>query len=100
MRPPHYDCIPLYTNGAKIGWVGYGMFFEWPSACFQIWVHKSEEPPVEYVSARMSKETKDKLEAIGMREGKPLSMVLREAANQYVQDHYYEREDLCSSLLA
>lgn len=36
LRPPDYDSKPLYTDGQGVGWVGYGMFFEWPSACFQV----------------------------------------------------------------
>jgi len=40
MRPPLYDTVPLYTDGVVYGWVGYGIFFEWPSACFQIFVWK------------------------------------------------------------
>ena len=42
MRPPHYDSKPIYTDGAGMGWVGYGIFFEWPSACFQVFVWKEE----------------------------------------------------------
>jgi hypothetical protein len=40
LRSPHFDSVPVYTDGAGIGWVGYGIFFEWPSACFQIFVWK------------------------------------------------------------
>jgi len=40
MKPPDYDSSPIYTDGVGIGWVGYGMFSEWPSACFQIFDFK------------------------------------------------------------
>lgn len=43
MRPPLFDSIPIYTDGTGYGWVGYGMYFEWPSACFQIFVWKDDE---------------------------------------------------------
>jgi len=44
MRPPHYDRRPLYTDGVGYGWVGYGIFDEWPSACITILVYKSGAP--------------------------------------------------------
>jgi len=40
MKPPDYDSSPIYTDGVGIGWVGYGMFLEWPSACFRIFDFK------------------------------------------------------------
>ena len=43
MRLPNYDRVPIYIDGAGIGWVGYGMFDEWPSASFLIIVFKGEE---------------------------------------------------------
>lgn len=43
LRPPLFDSVPLYHDGVGVGWVGYGMYFEWPSACFNIWVFKNEE---------------------------------------------------------
>lgn len=43
LRPLHYDSKPVYTDGIGIGWVGYGIYFEWPSACFQIFVWKDED---------------------------------------------------------
>lgn len=36
LTPPDFDAHPIYTDGAGIGWVGYGIFWEWPSACFQV----------------------------------------------------------------
>lgn len=36
VEPPDFDRIPLYTDGVGFGWVGYGMFDEWVTACFQI----------------------------------------------------------------
>lgn len=43
LRPPDFDAKPLYHDGTGVGWVGYGMFFDWPSACFQIFVwHEGE----------------------------------------------------------
>lgn len=43
MRPPDYDRKPLYTDGAGLGWVGYGMFDEWPSYSFWVVVWKRED---------------------------------------------------------
>jgi hypothetical protein len=43
LRPPKFDAVPTYHDGQGYGWVGYGMFFEWPSACFQIFVFKHED---------------------------------------------------------
>lgn len=43
LRAPHYDSVPVYADGEGMGWVGYGIFFEWPSACFQIFVWKDED---------------------------------------------------------
>jgi predicted transcriptional regulator len=41
---------------------------------------------MEYITFRISKETKDRLEELAMREGKSLSRIIREAANQYAQN--------------
>lgn len=43
MTPPDFDSKPLYTDGVGFGWTGYGIFFEWPSACFQIFDWKDED---------------------------------------------------------
>lgn len=43
MRPPHFDRKPIYTDGVGMGWVGYGIYDEWPSACFRIFVFKDED---------------------------------------------------------
>ena len=49
MSPPDFDSKPLYNEGRGHGWVGYGMFFEWPSACFQIFDWRGEDQqPTEY----------------------------------------------------
>lgn len=42
MKYPDFDSKPLYTDGVRYGWVGYGIFFEWPSASFQIFVWKDD----------------------------------------------------------
>lgn len=42
LKPPDFDRVPLYTNGVGWGWVGYGMFWEFPSACFQVFDWKDE----------------------------------------------------------
>ncbi len=46
MRPPNYDRSPIYTDGNGLGWVGYGIFDEWPSACLWIVNWKPTEKPM------------------------------------------------------
>ena len=36
LRHPDYDSRPHYTAGDGWGWVGYGIFMGWASACLQI----------------------------------------------------------------
>ena len=40
MRPPNFDRAPLYHDGVGVGWVGYGVYDEWPSSCLWIAVWK------------------------------------------------------------
>ena len=42
MRPPNFDRAPLYHDGVGVGWVGYGVYDEWPSACLWIAVWKEK----------------------------------------------------------
>jgi hypothetical protein len=37
LSAPTFDSKPKYTQGTGVWWSGYGMYMEWPSACFQIW---------------------------------------------------------------
>lgn len=43
MGPPDFDRKPIFVMGTGVWWTGYGMFDEWPSACFRIWHFANED---------------------------------------------------------